>query len=506
MSDANLATIAYGPESILGTAPAALQELRYTKESLKFEKESVSSAEIRSDRQVSDNQKVFGQPTGGFEFELSYGFIQPWLAAALQADWLDISITANATLNSGTQVVTAAASAFDEVPIGSIIKIAGATTPANNGPKRVVAKAGNGSAITLAAGSITVTDASAALTFTGKTIRNGVTRKSHTLEKRILNSEREDFYQRYHGMVVDTLSLNIESKSIITGTVGMVGTSYELADVGIDGDATAAVAASSTLTLTANPTAGETVTVGTVVYTFDAAAAAPGEVTIGGNASESIDNLVAEIQGLGLTAENPLASAVAGAGDTMVSTSLVAGALGNTIVTTETLANGSWAGATMSGGVTQSSGYSAAELGPVMNGTNNVGIIRMDGSAATDRFKAIKIEIANNVRGKDACGYEGNWDIGLGQFKVSGNLNAYFRNNSLPTKIKNHTTFSLDFYVQDALGNRLYFHIPGAKPADGDPNIQGINTDVMLDTAYEGILGGAENATGSTLIIDAIPA
>ena len=506
MSDANLATIAYAPESILGTAPAALQELRYTKESLKFEKEAVSSAEIRSDRQVSDNQKVFGQPSGGFEFELSFGFIQPWLAAALQADWLELNITANATLNSGTQLVTAAAATFDDVPVGSVVKIAGATTPANNGPKRVIAKATNGSTLTLAAGSLTATDGSASLTFTGKTIRNGITRKSHTLEKRILNSEGADFYQRFHGMVVDTLSLNIESKAIITGSVGMVGTSYELADTGIDSGATSPVAATGTLTLTGNAIADETVTIGATVYTFKAAAALAGEVTIGGTAGDTIDNLIAEIIGLGIGDANPLVDADAGAGDTMILTALVAGALGNSIATSDTLTNGSWGAANLTGGITQSAGYSAAELGPVMNGTNNVGTIRMDGAAASDRFKAIKIEIANNVRGKDACGFEGNWDIGLGQFKVTGNLNAYFRDNSLPTKIKNHTTFSLDFYVQDALGNRLYFHAPSAKPASGDPTIQGINTDVMLDTSYEGILGGAENATGATLIIDAIPA
>lgn len=506
MSDANLATIAYGPEATLGAGSTALQEIRFTKESLKFEKETVSSAEIRSDRQVSDNQKVFGQPIGGFDFELSYAFILPWLAAALQNDWLDLNITAATTLNSGTQVATAAAGTFDDVPVGAIVKIAGATTAGNNGPKRVIAKANDGSTLTFAAGSLTATDGSASLTFTGKTLSNGITRKSHLIEKRLLNSAGEDFYQRFSGMVVDTLSINIESKALITGALGMVGTAYDISDNGIDTGALAPVAATGILTLTGNALANETVTIGGVTYTFKASAAAPGEVTIGGTASDTIDNLVDEILGLGLTAENPLVSAAAGAGDTMNITALLAGALGNAIGTTETLTNGSFGAATLTGGVSQAAGYAPAELGPVMNGTNNIGTIRMDGATASDRFKTISIQIANNLRGKDACGTEGNFDIGMGQFKVTGNLNAYFRDNSLPTKIKAHTTFALEFFVEDSAGNRLYFYMPSVKPASGDPAITGINTDVMIDTAYEAIRGGAENASGKTLIIDAIPA
>lgn len=514
MSDANLATIAYGAETTLGTASTALQELRYTKESLKFEKESVSSAEIRADRQVSDNQKVFGQPSGGFDFELSFGFILPWLAAALQAEWQIFTATVAATLNSGTQLITAAAGTFTNVQVGQIIKIAGAITAGNNGNHRVIAKATDGSTLTLVAGSLVATDGSASLTFTGKSVRNGVTRKSHTLEKRLLNSEGADYYQQYRGMVVDTLSLNIESKAIITGSVGMVGTVYDIADIGIDAGALNPVAATGTLTLTGNAVANETVTIGGQVYTFKAALTASNQILIGAAATDTLDNLIAAINGAAGagstygtgTIQNIFVSAAAGAGDTMVVTARTSGAIGNAVATTETLTNGSWGAATLAGGVTQSAGYAAAELGPVMNGTNNVGTIRMDGAAATDRFKSIKIEIANNVRGKDACGFEGNWDIGMGQFKVTGNLNAYFRNNDLPTKIKNHTTFALDFYVQDALGNRLYFYAPGVKPASGDPMIQGINTDVMLDTSYEAILGGAENPTGATLIIDAIQA
>lgn len=504
MSDANLATIAYAPEIALGTAPTALQELRFTGESLGFEKETVSSQEIRSDRQVSDNQKVHGQPSGSFDFELSYGFILPWLAAALQADWVDIAITASIALNHSTQVATGTAGDFDDVPVGALVKIAGATTPGNNGLKRVIAKAANGSTITFAAGSLTATDGAASLTITGKTIRNGVTRKSHTLEKRILNSDGQDFFQRYRGMVVDTMSLQIESKRIITGSVGMIGTSYDLADAGSDSDASEPAQATGTLTATGQALNNTTVTIGGVVYTFKDSPSAAGEVGTEATVAAAYANLADEINGDGIGPANPFVTAQQ-VGDTLVVTAIQAGAIGNTITTTTTV-DGSWGAATLTGGVTGAAGYDPAETGSVMNGTNNIGTIQMDGAAASDRFKSIQIQIANNVRGKDACGVDGNWDIGLGQFSVTGSINAYFRNNSLPTKIRNHTSFGLEFSVQDAAGNQLFFYMPSVKPASGNPTIEAINTDVMIETSYEAIRGGTENPTGATLIIDAVPA
>lgn len=129
----------------------------------------------------------------------------------------------------------------------------------------------------------------------------------------------------------------------------------KLADVAV----AAGVAATGILTLTANAADGETVTIGTKTYTFQATLTnVDGNVLIGATASDSLDNLIAAINlaaGAGTlyaasTTANGFVSAAAGAGDTMDVTALKAGTFGNTIATTETLANGSWGGATLSGG------------------------------------------------------------------------------------------------------------------------------------------------------------
>lgn len=506
MSDANLAGLAYVTETTLGNpSSAAMTELLFTKESFKFDKETVTSQLIRNDRQVQDSQKVFGQASGGFETEVQFGAILPFLELALQADWVEGTITPTVEFSEAAQTMAGSAGDFATVPAGAVIKITLAATAGNNGLKRVVSKNGDSSVLTLAPGSITADGTADVLSISFKTITNGKTRKSIMIEKRLVNGEGQDYFQRFGGLVMDTLELTIESKKVIGASMNFVGTSYEIADASYDAGYVGA-AASRVLTLTGNAVAGETVTIGGQVYTWRAVADEAGEVTIGANASASIDNLIDAIAGDLYNVANIFVTATAGAGDTMLATAITPGVDGNAIAVLETMTLASWASGTLTGGVDLGTGYSPAAEGAIMNGTNNLGTIKMDGATASDRFKQIKLSLANNVRGKDACGFEGNWDIGLGQFNAKGSLNAYFRNNSLPLKAKNHTAFGLDYYVQDVDGNRLYFYLAAAKPS-GDPSITGINTDVMIEMSFDTIKGTtAENPTGQMLIIDAVAA
>ncbi len=138
----------------------------------------------------------------------------------------------------------------------------------------------------------------------------------------------------------------------------------DLSDFSTTIDAAAAVASTSTLTLTGNAVAAETVTVGDIVYTWRAAVSTTAnEVKIGATASDSLDNLIAAINaGAGsgtvygsATVANPKATAAAGAGDTMVASAVAVGELGNGVVTTETMTLGSWNQAAMAGGLNANS-------------------------------------------------------------------------------------------------------------------------------------------------------
>lgn len=118
-------------------------------------------------------------------------------------------------------------------------------------------------------------------------------------------------------------------------------------------------AATGVLTLTANPTNGETVTIGGTVYTFVPGSPTANQVTIGGLATGSIDNLILAINMVGgnpgtthgaAGIANAYVTASAGAGDTLNLTAITPGTTANSVATTETLANGSWAAATLTGG------------------------------------------------------------------------------------------------------------------------------------------------------------
>lgn len=122
------------------------------------------------------------------------------------------------------------------------------------------------------------------------------------------------------------------------------------------------VAAANTLTLTANPVINQTVTIGNRTYLFiasDAVFTEDNQVKLGATASDTLDNLIAAINGAagaGTTYATALVAhvdvtAAAGAGDTMVVTAKTAGAAGSLIETSETLTDGNWTYDNLYGGV-----------------------------------------------------------------------------------------------------------------------------------------------------------
>lgn len=123
--------------------------------------------------------------------------------------------------------------------------------------------------------------------------------------------------------------------------------------------------ATGTLTATANFANGETVTLGSVVYTFNTVLGGANSILIGATTTESLENLglatfAATGTGIGTkfgigTVANGAAKATPDTVDPLklVATAVTAGTAGNAVVSTETAANASWTGATLAGGVAQ---------------------------------------------------------------------------------------------------------------------------------------------------------
>lgn len=135
---------------------------------------------------------------------------------------------------------------------------------------------------------------------------------------------------------------------------------------GVSGTAAAAVKATVVFTLTDVMQDGETITLGVggaqKIYTFRTALsspAQPNEVLIGASAAASLDNLKSAVNGsagegttysTGTVAHTQV-TATTNTNTEQTFEAITAGTIGNTYVSTETTANGSFASATLTGGL-----------------------------------------------------------------------------------------------------------------------------------------------------------
>ena len=103
-----------------------------------------------------------------------------------------------------------------------------------------------------------------------------------------------------------------------------------------------AVASQGTLTIAAQATAGDTMTIGTKVYTFVAngTADADGEISVGTDKATCQAAIKAAINGTdSVNTANAFVTSATFAGDASVLTAIIKGVAGNSIATTETFTN-----------------------------------------------------------------------------------------------------------------------------------------------------------------------
>lgn len=237
MASSSRAQLFYLPEAVWGVTPAAaMTELRYTGESLGFQIRTVTSREVRADRQVSDLVRTGAEASGSVDLELSFGAHDPLLAAALFSAWatpVSVSvaddIAASAAAGAFTSTVTDFAAA-GLVP-GQWVRVDGfaAGSGANNGFYRVVS---------VAAGTLQVVpspaldEPAAGLTVgvAGCLLRNGTDRTSFTLEKSFADVGKT---VAFTGMVPGGLELQVETGAILTGSIGFTGRAAAIGDVSV---------------------------------------------------------------------------------------------------------------------------------------------------------------------------------------------------------------------------------------------------------------------------------
>jgi len=145
------------------------------------------------------------------------------------------------------------------------------------------------------------------------------------------------------------------------------------------------------------------------------------------------------------------------------------------------------------GDVTQfGSAANAANTYGIMNAVTGVGTILIDGDPIPDTFvKSANISIDAKLRAQTGLGVLGNVGIGRSTYAVGGSLEIYLADGDIYDQALANTTVSVEFPVQDVLGNGYAFRFNNCKL--GVPTVQasGKDADVMLSTDFTAIAPGA---------------
>jgi len=240
------ASISYMTEVTFGVTPGApvMIEQRNTGSTLNMSKETFTSAEIRSDRQIAYSRHGNKQVGGDINFELAYGNLDDILESIMFSTWAASAGTASgATSNAtgyaiGSTSITLASAGTGTIVAGDVITFAGDTTPyvVVSGSADVSA----GGTVVIESPGLTVALATSATSITvgaSESLKAGVTQKSLVIERAFADVAQ---YLVYNGCVANALSLNITAGQVVTGSVGFVGSKMTASGTVLDASITAA--------------------------------------------------------------------------------------------------------------------------------------------------------------------------------------------------------------------------------------------------------------------------
>lgn len=252
LADTNAVDLFHSSETVYGEVPAspAMTQLRFTGEDIAFNKQTVASEQIRSDRAISDIALVGFDVTGSFNFELAANSFDTLFSNVMSSNVVAVSITTQIIdVDSSAKTFTRTAGDFvaDGVVVGMWIKTAGHTNAGNNGVFLVSAVTTTVITASTATGLVTETG-SGDESVTANMFRNGTLQKSLLLEKRFTDITQ---FQTFTGMRVGSMALDVTSESVITGSFGFLGKTSVTAVATVSGGDTGA-ATTEVMTASAN--------------------------------------------------------------------------------------------------------------------------------------------------------------------------------------------------------------------------------------------------------------
>lgn len=479
MSDSNRTQVAVVEEATFNTIPATprFELLRVTGEGLTYDPQTVVSDELRSDRQVSDLIRVGFETSGDLPIEMSYGMPDRLLEGAMCSDWALMTVRDNdgtadsqitdVTVTTGVYTVLANASTevnFGAFGVGHLVRASGFTNSANNTLRR--ATAATATSVTL--GNTSVAEPAPPAAARLKVV--GIEAPAAT------------------NIAATVTGLAAGSSGAITGTgvdfvaLGVVaGMWFKASGFAIDTDNNGWYRALSVAT---GRIECDIVPTG---FGADAATGVQVRLWLGdylrnGTTKKSY---TVEVQYQDLTVpefEYYSGMRVATHSINGESQAIVKGGfsfMGASVNNYTARNNGSGVGTDR-----------AAPTNDIMNTSDNVGALFENGVAVAspNAVTGFSLQVDNTLRRRNAIGSAFSIDIGLGRCMVTGNLKFYYGSNAILTRIRNGTASSFMARFTDPAGTKaLLYDIPRLKFSSGAPQVSGVDTDRMMEAAFQGL-------------------
>lgn len=217
--------------TVLATGAGEFKHVRFIGEAYSGTPETTESQQIREDR-MSSGQVVTGLTVGGnHNFELAKeAALEDYMESAMYASWTQMGlITRNVTLSVSGKTLTSVTGSFvtDGFVVGDFVKLAGFADSANNVVVMITSVATLILGISMPEGMIDAAGTGTTLQ-RGDKLAIGTTKHSLTIEKAFLDLTNKAI--NYRGMIAETMELNVEYGSLISGSFGFQGNDYEPAD------------------------------------------------------------------------------------------------------------------------------------------------------------------------------------------------------------------------------------------------------------------------------------
>ena len=143
--------------------------------------------------------------------------------------------------------------------------------------------------------------------------------------------------------------------------------------------------------------------------------------------------------------------------------------------------------------------YEAAPAEAIETAGLSVAALNILGLPTQPKIKRLQIQLTNNLRTRTFVDDLYSGPFGLGEFGVSGTMEAYFTSNALYQSVLDHGTGELSLTLGASENKKYRFRIPTLRLGNGQRQQRSKNTDIMVSIPFRGIrtaaLGGTMEIT-----------